>query len=149
LIWVGLEEEWRDGVRGLLAAGQLGETLRFLPALSPGALALVYQGCSALLHPTPVYPWGDALRLALASGKPAVGLESALGDALVGPAAYLVRSGESEGETHRSLGAALISVVVEESLAERLSQAARQRAADWDDEAFAPALQALYQRFWR
>jgi glycosyltransferase involved in cell wall biosynthesis len=81
------------------------------------------------------------LRLALASGRPVVAADHPLADALVGPAAYLAPAGDS-----RALGAGLITVLVEEDLAGRLSQAARQRAASWRLDRFPGRLEETYRQ---
>jgi hypothetical protein len=126
---------------GLVEEFKLGESVRSIPAIHLPALAALYRGCSALFHPAPLPAWGDPVRMALACCKPVVALESPRADALVGPAAYLAVSEPGE----RLLGSALISVIVEESLAERLSQAARQRQAGWDGNAYTRALGEAYR----
>jgi glycosyltransferase involved in cell wall biosynthesis len=60
--------------------------------------------------------------------------------ALVGPAAYLVPQGDA-----RLLGAALITVLVEEEVAQKLIQEGRQRVAAWSLPAFAAGLAQAYQ----
>jgi glycosyltransferase involved in cell wall biosynthesis len=77
--------------------------------------------------------------MALASGTPVIAIEDERSSALAGPAAYLVK-----GEDSRLLGAALITVLVEEELAGRLAQAGRQRAATWSQQAFAEGLAKAY-----
>ena len=120
----------------------LEDSLRVLPPLSPASLALLYQGCAALFHPAPVAPWGGPERLALACGVPVVASENVLSDALFGPAAYLAPAGDA-----RALGAALITVVVEDTVAEKLSQVARQRAGAWQSQDFGQMLAEAYRRF--
>jgi glycosyltransferase involved in cell wall biosynthesis len=82
----------------------------------------IYRGSSALFHPLEDPPWGGPVRLALAYGKPVVSFESEVIGALVGPAAYLVKAGDT-----RAMGAALVTILVEEEVSQRLAQAARQR----------------------
>jgi hypothetical protein len=144
LLLVGLDHQAQDHLAALLAKYQLTDTAFPLPTLSITALAAVYQGCSALFHPVQISPWGDPARLALACGKPVVGLESDHAAALLGPAGYLISPNQPYPEICRSLGAALITVVVEESLAEGLSQAARQRARTWQLDSFAHSLREWY-----
>jgi glycosyltransferase involved in cell wall biosynthesis len=141
LILVGLDDAQRSSLGQLAQEYGLEGTIRSLPSLPPSLLAAVYRGCSVLLHPGPVSPWGDPLRLALASGLPVVAAESPLADALVGPAGYLAPAGDP-----RTLGAALITVLVEDELASRLSQAARQRAAAWKLDLFP---ERLLETYWR
>jgi glycosyltransferase involved in cell wall biosynthesis len=140
LLLVGLDLPQQDELAALAGEYGLGESLRSLPALPPGCLAALYRGCAALFHPAEVAPWGSPLRLALACGRPAVALETRLADALVGPAAYLVKPGDGRG-----LGAALLTTVVEEDVATRLSQAALARAGGWQAGRFGPRLLEVYQ----
>ena len=85
-------------------------------------------------------------RAALACAKPVVAYESAWADAMVGPAAYLVPPGGGAQAGSRALGAALITVVVEESVAEELSQAARLRSAQWGQAEFGERLAEAYRQ---
>lgn len=146
LLLVGMGEAGRDSLKPLLDLYQLGETVRPLPELPLSGLVELYQNCSALFHPAPVNPWGSPVRMALACGKPVVALESPLADALVGPAAYLVPGGKPEADRSRALGAALLTVIVEENIANALSEAARQRAAGWRSADFPTKLLAAYQQ---
>jgi glycosyltransferase involved in cell wall biosynthesis len=140
LLLAGLADPERDFFIKWAAAAELGDTFRVLPPLSPAALAGLFRNCSAVFHPAPASPWSGAIRHALASAKPLVALETPLTSALVGPAAYLVPAGEP-----RALGAAIITVIVEELLAEQLSGAATRRAAAWDRREFGQQLVSLYQ----
>ncbi len=67
-------------------------------------------------------------------------MKPALSDALVGPAAYLVAL-----DHPRELGAALLTVIVEEEVASQLSAAALRRAAGWQTEAFRQELGEAYR----
>jgi glycosyltransferase involved in cell wall biosynthesis len=155
LLLVGFHGSGREALSGMIREYDLGQTVRALPAVSPDLLARVYERCTALFHPAPVSPWDGPVRLALSCGKPVVALESPLADALVGPAAYLAPADEPTAERDRKtagrgrkLAAALITVVVEENLAEALSQSARKRAAAWgtagQSAVFSQALSAAY-----
>ena len=114
--------------------------MRSLPPVELSFVAEIYRACAALFHPAAISPWGSPVRYALACGRPVVAAEDRFTDALVGPAAYLVPANNA-----RALGAAVITVVVEEEVSERLSEAARQRAAAWDKDAFSQALLTAYQ----
>ncbi len=118
-----------------------GETVRVLPELSFPAIAMLYQGCTALFHPATEPLWGGPIRHALACGKPVVASHYLQTNRLVGPAAYLAPEND-----HRALGAALITVIVEEEVSEKLAQAARQRASTWNGIAYSQALLAAYQK---
>jgi glycosyltransferase involved in cell wall biosynthesis len=141
LFLLGLDGTERTNADGLAREYGLEGSVRSLPSLSPAQVAAVYRGSSVLLGMGPVCPWGDPLSLALASGLPVVAAEHPLADALVGPAAYLAPAGDS-----RALGAALITVLVEGDLAERLSQAARRRAAAWKMGRFPGSLEETYRQ---
>jgi glycosyltransferase involved in cell wall biosynthesis len=77
----------------------------------------------------------------MACGKPLVASETALTDAIVGPAAYLAPPGDA-----RSLGAALVTVIVEEQVAENLSAAASRRSANWRAAEFREQLEKIYSK---
>jgi glycosyltransferase involved in cell wall biosynthesis len=130
--------------RRLLAEYGLERTVHILPSLAPQALERLYRGCSALFHPDEAEAWGDPARLALACGRPLVGLETPRLAVIAGPAAYLVPPGRP-ADAGRALGAALITVVVEESVAEALALQAQERASAWQPAAFTRALEGLYR----
>lgn len=144
LLLAGLDVSAQERLAALLAEYQLTGSARPLPPLSLPCLALLYRRCSALFHPTEISPWGDPMRMALACVRPVVGLEDERSSALAGSAAYLSSDRVSYAASRRVLGAALITVVVEENVAKALSQAARQRSADWDVEKMREALRILY-----
>jgi glycosyltransferase involved in cell wall biosynthesis len=140
LVLVGVEETERQMIVNNLPEYNLEKTVQALPILPPQELAGVYQGSSGLFHPALVPLWEGPLRQALASGRPIVATKTHLAEALVGPAAYLI----DEQDT-RAMGAALITVIVEESIAARLSQAAQQRSLQWNPALFQEKLGALYK----
>jgi glycosyltransferase involved in cell wall biosynthesis len=140
LLAIGLGEAGRDRLASLADEYGLGDTVRSLPGLPPQALGVIYRRSAALLHPLMDPPWGGPVRLALASGVPVVSFESEPMSALVGPAAYLVKAGDT-----RLLGAALITVLVEEGVSQKLAQAGRQRAGTWSPSAFADGLAQAYE----
>jgi len=140
LLALGLGQTGRERLASLAAEFSLGETVRSLPILPPGSLAAIYRLSAALFHPLMDPPWGGPVRLALASGTPVASFESELMNALVGPTAYLVPHGDA-----RLLGAALITILVDEGVAQKLAQAGRQRAATWSLPAFAAGLAQVYQ----
>jgi len=145
-LWiVGVDESEQPGLKAWIQAHGLGDTVRLVPPLPLKALAPIYRNCSALFHPGVVSPWDGPLRMALFFGRPIVALESSRADAIVGPAAYLVPLDGNGRLDRRALGAALVAVIVEESLAQGLSQAARQRALGWSRHNFAVELKRAYQ----
>lgn len=131
LLVYGVSKNEQDPI--LSSARQLGleDSLLLLPPASPVQLAALYYGCSVFFQPGPVSPWGDPIRHAMACAKPVVAATSAWSDWLVGSAGFL-----APPEDLRGLGAALISVIVEEDLAERLATGARQRTQGWSADGF-------------
>jgi glycosyltransferase involved in cell wall biosynthesis len=141
LLVLGLDDRaWRR-LEKLLGGSDLAGTIRPAPALPSDHIHDLYAGCTALFHPAPVSPWGGPVRHALASGKPVVSIEGKRANAMVGPAAYLVPPGDS-----RALAAALITVVVEETVAENLAEQAIRRAARWQSPDFKHALVTIYEK---
>lgn len=140
LLVLGLDQAARTQLSQLVSTYELEETIISLPDVSPQAVAHLYRACSALFHPAPVSPWGGPVRQALACGRPVVALENPLTDAMVGPSAYLVPAGDM-----RKVGAALITSIVEEDVAQSLSQSARQHAASWRSHTFKAELEAAYR----
>jgi glycosyltransferase involved in cell wall biosynthesis len=140
LLAIGLGEAGRERLMGLSSEYGLGETVRSLPALPTSALGLIYRRGAALFQPLEDPPWGGPVRLALASGMPVVSFESELMSAMVGPAAYLVKAGDTRG-----IGAALITILVEEEVSGKLAQAARRRVSTWSLPAFSGGLAQAYQ----
>lgn len=140
LLLLGLGEQARQMLPAQLEAHNLAETVRSLPPLAPAQVCEVYRKCTTLLHPAPISPWGDPVRQALAYGKPVVAADGPLADALAGPAAYLLPPDDL-----RAFGAAVITTIVEESIAGGLASAARQRASGWDGAGFGSRLAEVYQ----
>jgi glycosyltransferase involved in cell wall biosynthesis len=135
LVIYGCQEPERKIVLEIARRLQCEDNLLLLPPANPVQLAALYYGCSALVNPGSVSPWGDPMRHALACAKPVVAAVNPMSDALVGRAGYLVPAKDL-----RALGAALITVIVEDELAERLSTEAQQRARSWPVESFWLAL---------
>ncbi len=127
-------------LRGL----RLGQSTYPLPPQRPEVIASLYRGSTAVFHPLGSVPWGGTLRYALACARPIVALETSMSDALVGPAAYLVKERDT-----RLLGAALLTVLVEDEVAASLQQAAQERIRSWAWRDFGAALEAAYRKVLR
>jgi glycosyltransferase involved in cell wall biosynthesis len=140
LVLLGFDDTSRSRLEELLPDAFLEKTLRALPPVSFPWIAEIYRGCAVLFHPSPISPWGNPVRHALACERPVVAAENPLTDALAGPAAYLAPAGDS-----RTLGAAMVTLVVEEQVSNNLVQAARRRAGTWQSGSFSPALLAAYE----
>lgn len=141
LVVLGLEEQPRRQLLEVSADTKLDQTVIRLPEVPLPAIAALYRGAAALLHIGNVSPWGDPLRYALACGLPVVAAHSSEADALVGPAGYLVGPGDT-----RAMGAALLTVLVNEEVAESLRQAALVRAIGWRMAEFGQQLLGIYQQ---
>lgn len=111
-----------------------------IPAPMPAERAALFQHCAAVLSIGPVHPWGDALLHALACARPVIAEETPPVNARVGPAAYLASPGDPRG-----LGAALITVLIDQEVSDQLCQAARTRTDGWDRTAIARRLSEQYQ----
>ena len=145
LLILGLNPQEQAMCTQLAATRDLQSTIHTLPALSVEALAALFHNCSAVFHPTPYSAWGGTARAALICEKPLVALESPALSALVGPAAYLVP--QKQATSSRAMGAALITVVVEENIADDLAQAARKRTTNWNGEQFGKQLAKIYRSY--
>lgn len=141
LLIVAPSNHARKQVETLAGAAGLSGSLRALAGAPPQFLPWLYQGCTAVFHPIPVFsPWGGSIHHGLACGKAIVATENAWSDAMVGPAAYLIQPDDP-----RRLAAALVTVIVEEEVRGRLESAARQRAAAWKSARFSSQLIELYR----
>ena len=139
LLLVGLQEQDRQVVSELVERFDFAESLLVLPRVTPVMLPRLYQLSAAVFHPAQASPWCGSVRLALASGKPLVAVEESLTGAIAGPAAYLVR-----GDDARAFGAALVTVIVEQEIADSLSAAAKQKTRDWVNNDFGQQLLGVY-----
>lgn len=146
LVVVGRHSETRRQLDTLVREYHLEESVLGLPPVSLPDLAAIIHLCRAVFHPGRISPWGGPSRLALASGKPLIGLETRLLSAMVGPAGYLIPGKADDEQTCRELGAALISVCIEDALAEHLSNSALQRTMGWDDVNYTQALAEVYNK---
>jgi glycosyltransferase involved in cell wall biosynthesis len=139
LLVIGFSERDRQIITALAEQLNFADILNVLPGVTPAELPGIYRLSTAVFHPAPLSPWCGPIRLAMASGKPLVALEDNLTAAITGPAAYL--AGQNDA---RALGAALVTVIVEQEIAERLSTAAMLRAQHWFSEDFGSQMFDLY-----
>jgi hypothetical protein len=141
MLLVGLDDNDQRFIRERSKLLGLDGSLLVLSGVTPASLSWIYERCSAVFHPGPVSPWSGPARLAIASGKPLVATEQNLTAAITGPAAYLVRENDA-----RALGAALVTVVVEHEMADRLSIAAKQRSQAWSSHDFRQQIMDVYSK---
>jgi len=110
----------------MLEVNNLTSSVRSAQPHTLSGLAALYRQAAAVVHLGPALPWGDPVAQALAAGQALVALEEPLTAARCGPAAYLVPP-----ENPRALGAALITLIVEENLNGQLRAAARKQVQKW------------------
>lgn len=148
LLLLGLNQYIQAHLDAFLETYVHKETVRSVGHVSMAAMSEIYHRSSALLSCSHSPIWGSSLQLAIASAKPVVTLESKFSDALAGPAAYLVKPANSSQATNRLLGAALVTIIVEESVANQFSQAAKARASAWqqDQESYTADILELYRK---
>jgi hypothetical protein len=141
LLVLGLSSGAETNLSRLSQEFDLESSLHVVQAVQPDLLPHLYWRCRAVFHPAPASPWSGPVRLALACGKPLVASENEISAAITGPAAYLAPHGDP-----RALGAALVTVIVEQQLAERLSAAAKRKAANWEMAKFSAQLRGIYNK---
>jgi glycosyltransferase involved in cell wall biosynthesis len=105
----------------------IGATVRALD-VPDEAWPAVFRGASALLHGGRRRNTA-ALRWALASGLPVAAASTPITDSVLGPAGFLVPDGNS-----RSLGAACLTMLVEDEVAGSLRARGLERAASYRTE---------------
>ena len=148
-ICAGLGEDWALAVDGISNADaqairqQSGSTAQVWPALShsPTDRARLMQNAAVVLCAGTPSPWGDPMLQALACGRPVAAEENEWNALRAGPAAYLTPPGDA-----RLLGAAALTLAVEESVAEALAEAALVRAQTLRSESFPDR---LLQAYWK
>jgi hypothetical protein len=146
LVMVGLSQTEQGQFEDAAREDNLFKQARLMPSLVTDELAGLYQGCRAVLHLSDSPTWDGTLRNAIASRRPLVALETPIAGAIAGPAAYLVPNQGTSSERGRALGAALITILVEESVTERLVEAAGLRVRDWQTNPFCHQLEAFYRQ---
>ncbi len=140
LVITGLDAQQTEWLHSQLPIFDLQEFVLPLAA-NLAELHTLVQRCTAFVHLEPPPAWGNSLRLALAYGKAIVAQQEPLTESLLDSAGYLVAANDT-----RSLGAAIITVVVEDGVRAALEQQAAQKSASWSAGAFEAALQSVYSR---
>jgi hypothetical protein len=132
LLLAAHNEEARHAAQ--LAADRMGvsETVRSV-VLADEAWPAVFRRAATLLHAGERQN-AAALRWALASDLPVAALATPASESIVGTASYLVSPPEA-----RALGAACLTLLVEEEIAASLREKGSERARSYRPEAAAPA----------
>jgi hypothetical protein len=145
LVAVGLDQSQAESFQEIAHRINVEGSVLCVPAMTLPKLGVLYRSSSALFYPQETSAWGSPLRLALACARPVVGLETQLNDKILGPAGYLVPDSPNATKRNRGLGAALISVIVEERLAERMIEVARKRSEAYKITRFSQSLGEAYR----
>jgi glycosyltransferase involved in cell wall biosynthesis len=140
LLLIGVDRRIHKQIESILAKTDFGDTIRLAADVSPPAIPFIYQNCSALFHLAEVSPWDGPLRYAMVSGIPIVSVDNPLVKAIIGPAGYLVQLDDD-----RNLGAAIISLIVDQELSLGLAKAAKDRSTEWFKKDFSKSLLTAYQ----
>lgn len=123
LLILGADSELEAFVRIAAEQLDLNQSIEFRPEVDLPALPSIYRNAAAYLG-LGMNAGGQPLRWALASGVPVAAVEGPRAAAILGEAGYLAPAGDA-----RALGAACLSLLVQEQLAERLRQRGSKIAA--------------------
>lgn len=137
LLFLGVDAELERFIRMVAAELDVHESIAFQREFEPAALAPLYHDAAAYLGVDGA-GWGQPLRWALAAGVPVAAVEGEQQSSILGDAAYLAPPGDA-----RALGAACLSLLVQENLADRLRQRGRRTAAAYSGPDPVAALRAL------
>ncbi|MBM4422909.1 MAG: glycosyltransferase family 4 protein [Chloroflexi bacterium] len=125
-------------------AKQLGiaESVRFIGPVAEEDKPALYRGAACFVFPSRYEGFGLPPLEALACGAPVVTTAFASIPEVVGEAAYLVR----DPDDTRSLGAAILAVVVNPDVVDRLATAARAQAQKFSWQRTAEETAAVYRK---
>ena len=126
LLLLHLPAERQVEIERMLAENKVTASVRGAAPATLAGLARLYRQAIAVAHLGPALPWGDPVAAALASGQALVAVDEPLTAARCGPAAYLVPADDP-----RTLGAALLTLIVEENANGQLREAARKLVQGW------------------
>jgi glycosyltransferase involved in cell wall biosynthesis len=123
--------------------GRLGleDRVRQIKRVSPFELACAYRACRLMIFPSTYEGFGLPVLEAMTAGKPVVALRAASLPELVGDSGMVVEANDP-GEIAR----AALAVVDDQPLWQRLSQKARQRAAEFTWRRTASETLAVYRQ---
>jgi glycosyltransferase involved in cell wall biosynthesis len=138
LTFLGADATLTTEIHALAADLDIEASVRTQSEVTYDDLPILYEGAAAYLGAN-FEADGQALRWALAAGTPVVGLKTPDFESVLGGAAYLVPPGDS-----RNLGAACLTVLIQERVSEPLREKGLQRAKDYqDDRAHVPLVELL------
>ncbi len=138
LTFLGADPTLTEEINSAAAELDIEASVRTRSEVTYDDLPKLYGGAAAFLG-TNFEADGQALRWAMAAGTPVVGLKTPDFESVLGGAAYLVPPGDS-----RSLGAACLTVLIQERVSEPLREKGRQTAKEYlDDRAYNPLIELL------
>lgn len=126
LLFVGLNQKMRQGLNDFKERYHLQIPLLVVPAHDVAQLAVIYRKATLLLQVDTSTLWASPVHHAMAAGCPVVGVESPSVAEMVGEAGYLVPPADA-----RALGAALLTVLVNDEVHADLAAKARRRWISW------------------
>ena len=127
LIFLGADSSLTLEIQSMAAKLDIEGSVLTRPEIFYDDLPKVYGGAAAYLG-TAFAAGGQAMRWALASGAPVIGLKTPEFESVLGGAAYLVPPYDS-----RTLGAACLTVLIQERVSEPLREKGRHRAVEYLD----------------
>lgn len=122
LLFLGLDPELEQFIRIAAAGLDVSDSIAFHAEVDLDSLPGLYRRAAAYLG-VGLHAWGQPLRWSLAAGVPVAAEHSAAAASILGEAGYLAPRGDA-----RALGAACLSLLVEEELADRLRERGRRIA---------------------
>jgi hypothetical protein len=122
LLFAGCSAQAELRIRAEARELDVSESIEFKTQVSRQDLPSLYANAAALLSVS-FNAWGQPLRWALAAGVPVAGMRTAQAASIVQEAGYLVAAGDT-----RALGAACLSLLVQEDLADKLRAKGKQIA---------------------
>ena len=138
LTFLGADATLSTEIHSMASELDIEASVRTQSEVTYDDLPKLYEGAAAYLG-TDFEADGQALRWALASGTPVVGLKTPEFESVLGGAAYLVPPGDSRG-----LGAACLTVLIQERVSEPLREKGLQRAKEYlDDRVQVPLVELL------
>ena len=127
-------------IESMAAELDIEASVRTQPEVAFSDLSQLYGAAAAYLG-TAFAADGQALRWALAAGAPVVGLKTPEFVSVLGGAAYLVPPGDS-----RTLGAACLTVLIQDRVSEPLREKGRLRAGKYMEASAGPGLVDLLKQ---
>ncbi len=141
LVIAGAADRYRNQVRQFVTDSHLENQVIFLDSISEEDLPLLYSDCRLFAFPSLYEGFGLPVLEAMACGAPVLASDAASLPEIVGEAGLLVSPLDTKGMAN-----GLSRILADKSLADNLSQAGIQRAADFTWEKCARSHLSFYRR---